>query len=68
MKKLNETELRAVDGGYSTTCPTCGKKVSVFFLSVWMFGKRVAYAKAQGEAQARHYSAGKGYQKQVKHY
>lgn len=67
MKKLNANEMRQVEGGYSTECPVCGKKVSVFFLSVWLLGKKMAYAKAQGEAQAKHYSYRTGYKKSVKH-
>lgn len=68
MKKLNVNEMRSVEGGYSTKCPICGKKVSVFFLSVWTLGKKAAYAKAQAEAQARHYSYTKGYQSNVTHH
>lgn len=61
MKAVTINEMRTIDGGYSTTCPICGKKISVFFLSVWLFGKKSAYAKAQTEAEARHYSYTKGY-------
>lgn len=61
MKALTINEMRTIDGGYSTKCPICGKKISVFFLSVWLFGKTAAYAKAQAEAQASHYSYTKGY-------
>ena len=43
MKKIDAKEMRAVEGGYSTNCPICGKKVSVLFLNVWFYGKKVAY-------------------------
>ena len=68
MKKIDAKEMRAVEGGYSTNCPICGKKVSVLFLNVWFYGKKVAYANAQGQAQAKHYSFSSGYKKNVKHY
>lgn len=67
MKKLNADELRSIDGGYSTTCPTCGKKVSVSFLSVWFYGKQTAYTKARAEAMGKHTSIW-GYKRNVKHY
>jgi hypothetical protein len=68
MKTLSATEMRSVEGGYSTSCPICGKSVSVFWLSVLLLGQRGAYAKAQAEAQARHYSIKNGYKKNVTHY
>ena len=63
MKTMTVEEMRAIDGGYSTNCPVCGKSISVFFLSVWLPGKKAAYAKAQAEAQARHYSYRTGFNK-----
>lgn len=68
MKKLNSNELRAVDGGYSTSCPICHKKVSVGFINVLILGKRAAYASAQQNASAQHYSYRYGYRKNVTHY
>lgn len=67
MKKIDAKEMRAVDGGYSTNCPVCGKRVSVLFLNVWLYGKKAAYANAQWQAQARHYTYFYGFKKNVKH-
>ena len=61
MKLLTVNEMRTIDGGYSTTCPVCGKKISVFFLNVWLMGKKMAYAHAQQAAQAQHWSYRTGY-------
>jgi len=66
MKSVNVNEMRKIEGGYSTKCPICGKKVSVFFLSVWLFGKKAAYATAENQAMARHNSIW-GYKKNVNH-
>ena len=67
MTTLSASQMRAIDGGYSTTCPICGKKVSVGFLSVLFLGKKLAYAKAQEEASAQHYSYKSGYKATVSH-
>ena len=68
MKAIETREMRAVEGGYSTTCPTCGKKVTVGFFDVLFLGKATAYKRAQENARAKHWNYSGGYVANVKHY
>jgi hypothetical protein len=67
MVAVNVSEMRAVEAGLKTTCPICGKSVTVGVLQVLFYGKKSAIADARYKAQAMHYNFSTGYKKNVTH-
>jgi hypothetical protein len=67
MVAVSVNEMRAVEAGLKTTCPICGKSVTVGVLQILFYGKKTAIADAKYKAQAKHYNFSTGYKKTVNH-
>lgn len=58
MRTLNVEEIRQVEGGLTTNCPVCGKRITVSWFYMLFFGRAAAIRIDREQAASKHLRGG----------